>query len=188
MTLGAKAHNLYGQNTNTGSVINAVPRNKFNFTCRLDTIDGPVLLERIANVSMPSYSSKAQVLNSYNKKKVVQTGIDYTPVTLTAYDTRDAAIENFLKSYTAHNYAGPMNTSNLTSHNLDGKGYVLQDENHYIRTFTIERKNSTEDNNVITIYHPVISSIESDTLDYSDSGLVQYRITFIYEGYDITSD
>lgn len=187
MTLGSKAHNLYGQASNTGAMVSAVPRNKFNFTCRLDTIDGPVDLERIANVTMPSYSAKAQVLYSYNKKKVVQSGVDYNPITLTAYDTRDAAIENFLKSYSAHYYAGPMNTESLTAHNLNGKGYVLQDEKNYIRTFTITRRNSAEDNNVIQIYHPFITSIESDTLDYSDSGLVQYRITFLYEGYDITS-
>lgn len=187
MALGADAHKLYGQNTNTGSIVEAVPRNKFNFTCGLDTIDGSVDLERIANVSMPSYSAKAQVLYSYNKKKVVQSGVDYNPITLTAYDTRDAAIENFLKSYSAHYYAGPMNTESLTAHNLEGKGYVLQDEKNYIRTLTITRINSANDTNVITVYHPFITSIESDTLDYSDSGLVQYRITFIYEGYDITS-
>jgi hypothetical protein len=187
MTLGTKAHNLYGQNTNIGSVISAVPRSKFNFKCELTTVDGPVDLERVSNVSMPSHVARAQTLNSYNRKKVIQTGIDYNPIVLTAYDTRDAAIENFLKSYTDYYYAGPMNTADLTAHNLDGKGYRLQQDRYYIKTFVITRKNSTQDTNIITIFNPIISSIESDTLDYSDSGLVQYRITFMYEGYDIQS-
>ena len=187
MTLGIRAHNLYGQNTNYGSVISAVPRSKFNFKCQVNTIEASLDLDRVANVTMPSYNTRAQVQHSYNRKRIVQTGVDYTPITLTAYDTRDAAIENFLKSYSDYYYAGPMNTSNLSSHNLDGKGYKLQNDRHYIKTFVIRRINSTEDTNVITLFNPMISAIESDTLDYSDSGLVQYRITFMYEGYDIQS-
>ena len=81
-----------------------------------------------------------------------------------------------------------MNTADLTAHNLDGKGYKLQQDRHYIKTFVITRKNSTQDTNIITLFNPMISSIEGDTLDYSDSGLVQYRITFMYEGFDISSE
>ena len=122
-----------------------------------------------------------------NQKKIVHTGVDYNPIVLTAYDTRDAAIENFLKSYTAYYYGGTMNTENLTAHNFDGKGFKLQGSKNYIRTFFIERKNSTEDTSLVQIYNPVITNIDADTLDYSDSGLAQYRITFAYEGFDITS-
>jgi hypothetical protein len=187
MTLGTNAHILYGQQATGNQVISAVPRNKFNFTCSLTTVEStsPVKLDRVANVTMPSFSARTQTLNSYNKKVIAQTGIDYTPITLTAYDTRDAAIEKFLKGYANYYFAGPMNTANLTSHNLDGKGYKLQNDRHYIKTFVIERKNSSTDTNIITIFNPVIASIDADTLDYSDSGLVQYRITFAYEGFNI---
>lgn len=188
MTLGTKAHILYGQNREPGGMISAVPRFKFNFTCNLTTIDGGVDLERIANVSMPGYATRSQVQNSYNRKKIIQTGIDYTPVTITAYDTKDAFIENFLKSYSNYYYAGPMNTQDLNSHNLDGKGYKLQSDRHYIKTLVITRKNSEEDTSITTVFNPTITNIESDTLDYSDSGLVQYRLTFMYEGFDITSE
>lgn len=186
MALGTKAHILYGQAQSVGP-ISAVPRSKFNFTCSLQTIEGPVELDRVANVTMPSFSTKSQTLNSYNKKKVVQTGVDYNPIVLTAYDTRDAAIENFLKSYTAYYYAGTMNTDSLTDHNIAGKGFRLQGDKNYIKTFVINRVNSTEDTNIITIFNPVIQQIDTDNLDYSDSGLVTYRITFAYEGFDIRS-
>jgi len=185
MALGTQAHKLYGQDTI--GTISAVPRNKFNFTCSLDTIEGTVDLRRVASVVMPSYTNRVQTLNSYNKKKIVQTGVDYNPVILTVYDTRDAAIENFLKSYTAYYYGGPMNTPNIISHTVDGKGFKLQGSKNYIRTFFIERTNSSDDDNIIQIYNPIISNIDSDTLDYSDTGLVQYRLTFTYEGYDIKS-
>ena len=80
-----------------------------------------------------------------------------------------------------------MNTPNLISHTVDGKGFKLQGSKNYIRTFFIERTNSSDDDNIIQIYNPIISNIDSDTLDYSDTGLVQYRLTFTYEGYDIKS-
>jgi len=40
--------------------------------------------------------------------------------------------------------------------------------------------------NRIQIYNPIFTNIDSDTLDYSDSSLSQYRIIIMYEGYDIT--
>lgn len=183
------AHRLYNQNQAPGQLVGAVPRSKFTFVCSLDTIDGPVELDRIVSVTMPSWSSKATTMNSYNKKRVVQTGVDYNPITLIAYDTRDpAAIETFLKEYANYYYAGPMNTESLTNHNVDGKGFKLQEDRNYIRTFTIVRHDHANSKNTITIYNPFIQSIDSDTLDYSDSSLVQYRITFVYEGFNIDTE
>jgi len=187
MALGAKAHTLYGQTANSGQLITAAPRSKFNFTASMDTIDGPVFLERIANVTMPSYSARTQTLNSYNKKKIVQTGVDYSPIVLTAYDTKDAYFENFLKDYSNYYYAGTMNTDSLTEHNLQGKGFKLQQDSNYIKTLVITRVDSLKEKqiNIITIFNPTIAQIDSDTLDYSDSSLVQYRINIVYEGFDI---
>lgn len=184
------AHRLYNQNQAPGQLVGAVPRNKFTFICSLDTIEGPVELDRIASVTMPGWSSKATTMNSYNRKRVVQTGYDYNPVTLIAYDTRDpAAIETFLKKYANYYFKGPMNTESLTEHNLQGKGYKLQDDRNYIKQFNITRFGSPSDINKIEIYNPFIQTIDSDTLDYSDSNtVVQYRITFVYESYKIVTE
>ena len=48
-------------------------------------------------------------MNQYNKKRLANTGVDYTPIYISAYDTRDAQIEDFLKKYAAYYYDGPMN-------------------------------------------------------------------------------
>lgn len=181
------AHRLYNQNQAKGQPIDAIPRSKFTFLCSLNTINGPVELDRISSVTMPSWSSKATTMLSYNKKKVVQTGIDYSPVTLIAYDTKKpAAIETFLKEYADYYFAGPMNVEDRTEHLIGGKGFKLQQDKNYIQEFKITRTGGG-DNNIITLYNPVIQSVDADTLDYSDSSLVQYRISFVYEGYDIKS-
>ena len=196
MALGSKAHFLYGQNTPSSTTNDLVPRSKFNFTVSMThrssaALGGlsTTLFERISSVSMPSYSVKSMTLNQYNKKRVVQTGIEYAPITMLAYDDRSGQLEKFLKEYSEYYYAGSMNygTSFIEFNNASA-GTKLQEKKNFIQEITIVRKNSATDINTIKIYNPLITSIDADTLDYSDSGLVQYRISFIYEGYDITSN
>jgi len=195
MGLGSKAHYLYGQ-SNTVGVISAIPRSKFNFTVSMRHINPAAqggltttLFERISSISMPGYSVKAQTLNQYNKKRVVQTGIDYAPISMLAYDTRDGVFEQFLKEYSEYYYAGSMNYGpSFIGFRNASAGTKLNEKKNFIDTLVINRVNTTEDNNTIKIYNPMITNIDADTLDYSDSGLVQYRITFIYEGYDINTN
>ena len=49
----------------------------------------------------------------------------------------------------------------------------------------IRRWSSPEDDNLITLWNPLITAIQGDTLSYSDSTPVKYRIELAYEGYDI---
>ena len=195
MGIGSKAHYLYGQQQTVGA-ISLVPRSKFNFTVSMRHRNPAALgglvstdFERIASISMPGYAKKAQTLNQYNKKRVIQTGIDYAPITMLAYDTRDGVFEKFLKQYSEYYYAGSMNYgSSYIAFNSASAGTKLQEHKNFITDITINRVNSNIDTNIIQIYNPMITNIDADTLDYSDSGLVQYRITFIYEGYDIRSN
>ena len=173
-----------------------VPRSKYNFTVSMNHIDpaatgglSTTVFERIQSVSMPGYSVKATTLNQYNKKKVVQSGIDYAPITMLAYDDRRGDFEGFLKEYSNYYYAGSMNYgTSFVQFNNAMAGTKLNDQKNFIKELTIKRINSITDTNVIRIYNPMITSIDADTLDYSESSLVQYRISFIYEGYDITTE
>jgi hypothetical protein len=187
MALGNDAHLLYGQTLphNKDTKILAVPRNKYNFSVRLNTIAGVINLPRIANVQMPSFVYRTQTLNNYNNKSVVQTGIDYTPITLTAYDTKDAKFEQFLKDYAEHYFSGPMNEDSYATWLSSPKGFDLKTTNHYITSMFITRLDTNEQENVIEIFHPFIQNADADTLDYSDSSPTTFRVTFAYEGYSI---
>ena len=190
MALGNDAYLLYGQGLahNKNTKMSAIPRNKYIFSVQLLTIDGPVELTRIANVQMPSFVYRTQTLNKYNDKSIVQTGIDYTPITLTAYDTKDAAFETFLKSYAKHYISGPMNEDDYSSWLTGKKGFELQQSNHYITQLIITRQDSNHDSSVIEIFNPFIQNADADTLDYSDSSPSVFRVSFQYEGYRIKSD
>lgn len=188
MAIGSKAHFLYGQSLphRDDLKITAVPRNKYTFTVKLFIQGGAsFILDRIANVQMPSFVYRTQTLNNYNNKSVVQTGIDYTPITLTAYDTKDGAFESFLKGYAKHYYSGPMNNDAYVDWLSNPKGFDLKNTNHYITRMTITRIDSNEQRNEIEIFHPFIQNADADTLDYSDSSPTTFRVTFAYEGYRI---
>jgi hypothetical protein len=181
------AYDKYNQGQKA-SIVKGVPRSKFNFTASLTTLDGDVPLDKIASITMPGWSSSAMTMNAYNRKKVVQTTYDYTPITVVAYDTRDpATLESFLKEYSNYYYEGPMNDQDEVFHLAGPKGFKLQASRNYITTLNIIRQGSKTDINTITVYNPFITDISADTLDYSDSQLVQYRLTFVYEGFEIKS-
>ena len=194
------ASQIYGQDQRGSSVNLFVPRSKFQFIVKIYHIGSTKALElsRISEIQMPAHSIKTQTLNQYNKKRTIQTGIDYTPISMSAYDTRDAEIERFLVGYNNHYYSSPMSDNydimqdDAISENFlsdeSGKGFNLTDKRYYIRKIEIIRKSSDDDNNIIEIYNPIITNIQADTLNYSESAPVQYRIDFTYEGYKTTTN
>jgi hypothetical protein len=196
MALGDKAYVNYRQALTKGT-LTAIPRNKFSFTVKLVTLGGTVDLTRIANVQLPTFTYRTQTLNKYNSKSIIQTGIDYTPITLTAYDNKDAEFETFLKNYAKHYITGPMNQESyqewLVGNDQTKFGLNLPTDNHYIQQMIITRVDATvgdtvTHSNETEIFHPFIQNIDTETLDYSDSGPSQYRITFGYEGFRLLSE
>ena len=195
---------IYGQNRIDQSVNTLIPRNKFNFTVEITYLGATpdsrttLKLDRISEIQMPGHSVKTQTLNQFNKKRTIQTGIDYTPISLSAYDTRDGEIEKFLVGYNNYYYSGPMSDNDeimrddiidesFLGTGSSGRGLNLNTDRYYIENIKITRTSSTEDNNIIEIYNPIITNIQGDTLNYSESAPVQYRIDFTYEGYKTTT-
>jgi hypothetical protein len=199
------ASTIYRQDQYDQSVNTAIPRNKFNFKVEITYLGGAtdsrktLILKKISEIQMPGHSVKTQTLNQFNKKRTIQTGIDYTPISLSAYDTRDGEIEKFLVGYNNYYYSGPMSDnydimrddiideSFVGTTDSSGRGLNLNTDRYYIENIKITRTSSTEDNNIIEIYNPIITNIQGDTLNYSDSAPVQYRIDFTYEGYKTTT-
>ena len=93
------AAEAYGYNKSDLS--NGTPRLKFEFFLRfnfnrdLDTYvrkfltepDQEVITTAVKSVTMPGMSMGTEVLNQYNKKRISQTSIDYSPVNITLHDT-----------------------------------------------------------------------------------------------------
>ena len=204
--LGDAASDVYGQTGPGDQIQSFIPRSSFNFYVDL-TFRKPeapsgletIRLDRISAIQQPSYTPRTQVLNQYNRKRIVQTGLDYNPITLSAYDTRDALIEKLLKSYSKFYFKGPMDaTSDAEAFNAElvnmqftggssRHGLRLQGHRQFITQLCIYKVSSDDDYNKTTIYNPMITSIAAGDLNYSDSNPIQYQIGFAYEGYDVTT-
>ena len=104
---------LGGAATDIYAIPTAYPRSKFQFDVELfmnglatpfsNLKNKSYKLQKIADVSMPGHQFSTMEVNQYNIKRTINIGTAYTPVTLTAYDTRDGiksdSIESILKGY-----------------------------------------------------------------------------------------
>jgi len=190
MAIVNHAYNKYNQATPKTQVVEGVPRHKFNFTASFnygaDFATKHLELDKIASITMPSWTSSAITMNAYNAKKVVQTNYEYSPITIVAYDTHSpSTIQTFLKEYSNYYFAGPMNMTDGNNTFSAPLGFKLNANRNFIKTLHIVRRDN-QSTNLITVFNPIITSIDADTLDYADSSLVQYRLTLMYEGYNIS--
>ncbi len=153
MRVTNQAYDKYNQATPQGQVVKAVPRHKFTFTASLSYLDPngglkTLPLDKIINIQMPSWTSSAITMNAYNRKRIVQTNYEYSPITMIAYDTHSPSVlQDFLKTYSNYYFAGPMNES-YTEFLTSDKGFKLQSNRNYIRTLDILRQDGQSTNKI----------------------------------------
>jgi len=58
----------------------------------------------VKTVDLPKYNVKTETLNQYNRKRVIQTGIEYQPVTLTFHDDGGDVTRNLWYNYFSYYY------------------------------------------------------------------------------------
>jgi hypothetical protein len=71
-----------------------------------DTTNYGVLVK---NIQLPKFQTKLEELNQYNRKRYVQTKINYDPVQITFHDDNLNQIKNMWIAYYAYNYYDPSN-------------------------------------------------------------------------------
>lgn len=91
----------------------------------------------VKTVDLPSYQISVDTLNQYNRKRLVQSRIDYQPITITFHDDGGDTIRNLWYNYFAYYYKDPSQkydsvpNTNGTSGNLQttpaGFGYNTRD-------------------------------------------------------------
>jgi hypothetical protein len=205
--LGSLAATTYNQSSSGGSDNKLLPRSRWDFKTIIyhngSSVPSPLVIERISEIQLPGSILRTTTLNQYNRKRIANIGVEYTPIYINAYDTRDAEVEKFLAEYMAYYYnGGPMNSdgsietnySDIITENFSTngsqKGLNMVDKKYFIEKIEIERGLNSEaqdPQNVITVYSPMITGVSGDTLNYSESSMAQMRIEIAYEGYDVTS-
>ena len=67
------------------------------------------------SVDLPRFSMKTETLNQYNKKTVVQTQINYAPVSVSFHDDMSNATHDLWKHYYRHYFADSLDSGSLSS-------------------------------------------------------------------------
>lgn len=165
-----------------------VPRQKFNFTLILNTLlVGNIYFHQVSSVTAASFSVDGQLMNQYNKKRFVQTRLNYEPVTISFYDTFNNEFHDVMRSYLLFYY----NTGNGIERRtvLEGTstvgdafvtdlGFTPNPDRYFFPEVKIIQNGYRGRYRQTTLINPHITSIQGDTLDYSDSNPVQYTVTF----------
>jgi hypothetical protein len=172
-----------------------VPRQKFNFTLVLDIFDrASITFTRVSTATAPSYSFDTQIMNQYNKKRVVQTRMNYDPITVAFYDTIDNEWHNIMRNYISHYYNGGAGIENRTV--LEGSstvdpffetdlGFTPNANRYFFPRIRIIQNGYRYQSRETILINPHITSMQGDTLDYSDSQPVMYTTTFQPESIQI---
>lgn len=195
------AHNFYVQNNHSFS-----PKIKFLYHVVFDLKDGYVrnrapntdeFKKQIAvmakTVDLPSFKAQVDVKQQYNRKKNVQTRVDYDEIRMTFHDDNVGITRTMLEEYyryyfrdgNKNNGSGfpvgfdPRDTYKSLSHK-----YGMDNNNArspffgYIKIFQLSRQKWYS----YTLINPLLTSWEHDTLDYSDSQTMENSMSVAYEG------
>ena len=118
---------------------------------------------------LPRWSVETQMVNVYNHKTIVQTKLNYEPISMSFYDQVNGSAERLLWNYVKGQFD-----------DTDGS----KTPNFAPLTIEITMKDLSGDSvgdKVYTLTDAYITDAQHDTLDYSTSDVVLWTITVRYE-------
>jgi len=193
-----RAAEIYG--TDTGAVITAKPRQKYNFSIFMTTVGGSFQFEKVSGVALPDYQYNVTRLNQYNHQRFVTTRQEITPATITFYDTVDNQFQNLLTSYASYYYTQGLsdlnpsqiinNATNPSVNSPMGLKAVPANNRFFFTNITVRNEDSGPNTGrAIDMVNCMITNVSHDRLDYSDSQPVLFTATFQPEHVNfLTSD
>ena len=160
----------------------------------------------VSQADLPSYNVDTDVKNQYNRKKVIQTKINYDPVNFIFHDDQAGLTTLLWESYFRYYYQDPnyarKNTEatpntdvppaylnglytteilNRRKFGLDRPRYL---DAPFFNTITVHQLHSQNTKPTFTSYtlvNPLIRSIRHDTVDQGGTGTMSTQIQFEYE-------
>jgi hypothetical protein len=104
----------FGTTTSYGRVLTSIPRSKHAFIVEFYTtkttgkkewrkmLDG--LSSIVQTCSLPDFQFDTQTLNQYNRKRIIQTKVNWQPINIKFFDTRDNKFQDVMQEYFAWYY------------------------------------------------------------------------------------
>lgn len=163
------------------------------------------------NADLPKYRAQTETVNQYNRKKIVQTRIDYQPITIEFHDD-NAGLTTLLweayfryyfsdSDYTSKNADGsPEKTVDAYSRYVNGINNIYSNEEKFkqykygldkpnkrtpffdsIQIFQLHPQNRQSTYTGFTLINPIIENFEHDSVNQEVSELSNNRLTVSYE-------
>lgn len=162
----------------------------------------------VRTAQMPGVQFQTETLNEYNRKKIVNTGVQYDPVNMTVYDTVGNEWLTLLMKYFSYHYMNPRNKNEENSRDIAGAtprfgGYETIDSVFADEFFNSNRAgyNTNITANFFeridyVLYHgnrgvqysiinPVLTGFRASDIDYGDSGFKDFELSFEYESFTV---
>ena len=148
----------------------------------------------VKSVDLPKYSVNTITKNMYNRKKNVQTSIEYDPINIVFHDDNLGLTTALMEAYYRYYYVDG-------NHATDGLSPAFASRNTYAPPAYHNHRYGFDNNSLLpfftkitifqlsrhqytsfTLVNPLITGFQHDTMDQSDaSGTVQNSITVAYE-------
>lgn len=162
----------------------------------------------IRTASLPEVKFRTDVKNQYNRKKIINTGVDYTPVSIKLLDNAWNESLDLIMRYYSYNY---MNVRNFSTDRNELKYQLSSNAENINSAFKTESFNSNLTGyNINTtryfferidyvlysgqkavqysIFNPVLSGFTTGEIDYSSSDPLEFDLTFDYENFTVFSN
>lgn len=141
-------------------------------------------------VDLPQYSASVDVKNQYNRKKVIQTTLDYTPVNITMHDDNQGITTFLLEAYYKYYYRDGRGDSRADAYGARNT-YSTERKYRYgldngtvvpffksIKLYQLSRQQFTE----FTLINPMIERWGHDSMDSADgTGTAENTMVINYE-------
>lgn len=160
-------------------------------------------------VDLPKYRTQVQAVHQYNRKKLIQTGVEYQPINIEFHDDNAGLTSLLWESYFRYYYADSTYASSNGVGSPDNKAvpftkiensknrvYGNSSQNSFaygldrpnkvqffdsIQIFQLHPQNGNYTFTSFTLVNPIIEVFEHDTMDQTASEFVLNRMTLGYE-------
>jgi len=148
----------------------------------------------VKQADLPKFSVQTQTKNMYNRKKNLQTSLEYDPINITFHDDNLGLTTLLLESYYRYYFRdGNYNTEGVSPPYSPRNTYGKPEEQNYrygldnnhkspffdkITIYQLSRKEYT----AYTLVNPLVTGLTHDSVDaYESAGLMQNQMTVAYE-------
>ena len=178
------------------------PKQKFQFHCvfsiNTNALKSQNLSDRhkneinmlVKSAELPKFSITSETVNQYNRKKNVQTKIEYQPISIKFHDDNLGIVRTMWENYYAYYYAdsvsakfpGSYNRTAMLNSSQIRVPYGLDNNSAYpffskVTIYQMAKKYW----NSYTLVNPIITSWSHDSLDYAGTSTSEQSMSLAYE-------